>query len=67
MDPITKIVAVIVFALAMLFIGPWIVQLLWNGCLVPAVDGVHEVTYWQAFGLSALSTLLFKNFSVGGK
>ena len=45
----------------------WLVQELWNSCLVPAVDGVHDITFWQALGLSALSSILFKNVSVGGK
>ena len=38
----------------------WPVQLLWNGCLVPAVDGTHEIGFWQALGLNFLFSLLFK-------
>jgi len=36
-------------------------QLLWNGCLVPAVDGIHSIGFWQALGLNFLFTILFKN------
>jgi len=36
------------------------VMLLWNGCLITAVDGVHELTWLQAWGISLLFGLLFK-------
>ena len=35
-------------------------MLLWNGCLVGAIDGVREITWLQAWGLIILSGLLFK-------
>jgi hypothetical protein len=38
----------------------WPTQLLWNGCLVPAVNGVHEIGFWQALGLNFLFSILFK-------
>lgn len=37
-------------------------MLLWNGCLVPAVDGVHEITVLQALGLSVLASFFFRSF-----
>ena len=39
----------------------WPTQLLWNGCLVPAVDGTHEIGFWQALGLNFLFSILFKS------
>lgn len=36
---------------------------LWNGCLVGAVDGVHDITWLQAWGISVLFGLLFKSHS----
>lgn len=39
----------------------WPVQLLWNGCLIGAVDGVHEIGFWQAMGLNFLFSMLFKS------
>lgn len=36
------------------------VQLLWNNCLVPAVDGTHEIGFFQALGLNILFSILFK-------
>lgn len=35
--------------------------LLWNGCLVGAIDGVKEVTWLQAWGIQFLFAMLFKN------
>lgn len=42
------------------------VMWLWNGCLVPAINGVNEIGWLQAWGLSILVGLLFKT-SVSGK
>lgn len=41
----------------------WPVQLLWNGCLVEAVDGLNPITFWQALGINVLCSILFKNSS----
>lgn len=51
--------------LAILF--AWPVQLLWNGCLISAVDGVHPITFWQALGLNFLFSILFKGTSTSSK
>ncbi len=48
----------IVVILGLLFSYP--VMLLWNGCLVPAVDGVKEIGLLQAWGLMILFGILFK-------
>ena len=53
-------IAVLVVA-AILF--AWPVQLLWNGCLIGAVDGVHPITFWQALGLNFLFSILLKGTS----
>ena len=37
------------------------VMLLWNGCLVPAVDGVNTVTWLQTWGIIVLFGFLFKS------
>jgi len=42
------------------FVLSWPVMMLWNGCLVGAVDGVHEITWLQAWGLQFLCGILFK-------
>jgi hypothetical protein len=45
------------------FVLSWPVMMLWNGCLVGAVDGVREVTWLQAWGIQFLFALLFKSTS----
>ena len=42
------------------FLLSWPVMMLWNGCLVGAVDGVKEIGWLQAWGLQFLFNLLFK-------
>jgi hypothetical protein len=41
----------------------WPVQLLWNGCLIQAVDGLNPITFWQALGINILFSILFKKSS----
>ncbi len=49
----------IIVVVGLLFSYP--VMLLWNGCLVPAVDGVKEIGLLQAWGLMILFGILFKS------
>ena len=42
------------------FVLSWPVMMLWNLCLVGAIDGVQEVTWLQAWGIQFLFALLFK-------
>ena len=57
-NAIFMIVGIIV-TLGLLFSFP--VMLLWNGCLVPAVDGIKEIGWLQAWGLMILFGILFKS------
>ena len=41
----------------------WPVQILWNGCLIQAVDGLNPITFWQALGINILCGILFKKSS----
>ena len=41
----------------------WPTQLLWNGCLVGAVDGINPIGFWQALGLNFLFGILVKGSS----
>lgn len=50
---------VVVIVISLLLAFP--VMLLWNGCLVPAVAGVNEVTWLQTWGLMVLFGILFKS------
>jgi hypothetical protein len=51
-------ILLVVAGFGLLFSLP--VYFLWNGCLVGAIDGVHEVTWLQAWGLNILAGFLFK-------
>lgn len=48
----------IVFAVAFALVFGIVVKLLWNW-LMPAIFGLGEISYWQAFGLVILAKLLF--------
>ena len=61
MEKIVAVIAGIVTLLFLSFLLSWPVYMLWNGCLVGAIVGVQEVTWLQAWGLSVLFGLLFKN------
>jgi hypothetical protein len=43
------------------FLLSWPTYMLWNGCLVGAVNGVNEVTWLQAWGLNLLVGFMFKS------
>ena len=57
---VTTVVGIIALVLAVSFLLSWPVMRLWNGCLVGAVDGVHEVSWLQAWGISVLCGFLFR-------
>ena len=71
MEKFIVVVGAVVVGLSALllisFLLSYPVYLLWNGCLVDAVEGVKEVTWLQAWGLSALIGLLFKNNTATSK
>ena len=62
------ILVAIVFVVFLSFLLAWPVRELWNGCLVYAVDGLHEITWMQAWGITVLCGFLFKtSVSQNGK
>lgn len=65
MEKVTGAIGVIALglmgALALSFLLSWPVYMLWNGCLVSAIAGVSEVSWLQAWGLTALCGFLFKS------
>src|SRR5215510_10875686 len=64
MDPYFKrnwawiVPAAICGLIVVTFLGGTIVKLLWNW-LTPPLFGWHTITFWQAWGLLALSRILF--------
>ncbi|MFN0204658.1 MAG: hypothetical protein ACKVTZ_24295 [Bacteroidia bacterium] len=48
------------------FLGlSWVVQLLWNGIVVPTFS-LNPFTYWQAMGFFLLCRILVGGFRMGG-
>ena len=56
-------IGLLIVCLIFSIILAWPVMLLWNGCLVPAVTVCRDISFWQAFGLSILFSMLFKSSS----
>ena len=59
--------APLIFAGVLVFIaiGGAIVMLLWNW-LLPPLFGFHELTFWRAIGILALSRILFGGLGMRG-
>ena len=49
------------------FLLSWPVYMLWSGCLIDAVEGVKQVTWLQAWGITVLFSFLFKNSNTDTK
>ena len=60
MQYITAFIGLLVILVLFSFLLAWPVMELWNGCLVPAVDGIREIGWLQAWGLQFLFGILFK-------
>ena len=58
---ISLFIGMIMLAVVLGFILSYPIMLLWNGCLVPAVNGVHTIGWLQAWGIMILFGLLFKS------
>ena len=54
------VIAVIIFVGLLLALP---LAILWNGCVVPAINGVQEITWLQAWGIMIVSNILFKSTS----
>jgi hypothetical protein len=64
MDKVFIIIGAAIVGIAgILFLGfllSWPVMWLWNNALVGAIVGINEVSWFQAWGISTLSGILFK-------
>lgn len=52
-------IVLVVFFYCLILATP--VQFLWNFALVPAIDGINHIGFWQALGINLLCMILFKN------
>ena len=50
-----------ILGIGLIFVFGYVVMLLWNW-LMPDIFGLKTISYWQAWGLLALCTILFKGF-----
>jgi len=64
---IVAVVGVITLVVALSFLLSWPIMWLWNNALVGAVDGVHTVSWMQAWGISILFGFLFKTHTSSKK
>jgi hypothetical protein len=46
----------LIVALSILYAVP--IVFLWNWCLVGTIDGVHEINFWKALGISILINMI---------
>lgn len=56
---LTAMVVGIATLLFISFLLSWPVMTLWNECLMPAVTGIKEIGWIQAWGISTLCGILF--------
>ena len=61
---VARIVKFAVFGLVFFALFTFVVKWLWNW-LMPALFGMHLITFWQALGLLVLSKILFGGFRGG--
>lgn len=61
MNILLKFVTVVVLAVALSALLSLPVWLLWNIALVGAINGVNEISWMQAWGISLLCAFLFKS------
>ena len=62
-----RIVGVIVIQIVLTLFLAFPIEILWNIALVPAVNGVNEIGFWQAFGLMVLIQALVNGVKVEAK
>lgn len=60
MEKIGTFLGVVAMGLVVIFVLAFPVMFLWNHCLVPAVNGVNAIGFWQALGLMILANVLVK-------
>jgi hypothetical protein len=55
---ILRVLKFVLFVVLAATVFSFVVMLLWNR-LMPAIFGLHVISYWQALGLLVLSKILF--------
>lgn len=63
-EKVATVVFLAILGAGALFLFGLVVMWLWNW-LMPEIFGLQELSYWQAWGLLLLSSILFKNIDFG--
>lgn len=64
MKILNKIAEILTVVIIIVLIISVPVMVLWNW-LMPDIFGLPQITFWQAIGISLLTTILFKNSDTG--
>jgi len=43
----------------------WPFQWLWNNALVGSINGINPISFWEAYGIYILSTIIFRSSGIG--
>ena len=62
---VLTVIGFVILGAGLVFLFGWVVMLLWNW-LMPEIFGLKTLTYWQAWGVFALSCLLFGRIGGSG-
>ena len=62
---VLTVIGFIILGAGLLFLFGWVVMLLWNW-LMPEILGLKTLSYWQAWGVLALSCILFGRIGGSG-
>lgn len=60
MEKVLDFVGGLAVAFLIIMLLSWPIMWLWNYALVPAIDGVNNISAGQALALVVLSTMLFR-------
>ena len=60
MEKLGVFLGAVAVGLITIFLLAFPVQWLWNNCLVPAVNGINVIGFWQALGIMILANVLVK-------
>lgn len=61
MEKLGQTITLAIVSLIVSLIIAYPIMLLWNSCLVLAIPALVKITYWQAFGLKILFSMLFSS------
>ncbi len=64
-EKVVLVIGFVILGIGLLFLFGYVVMLLWNW-LMPEIFGLKTLTYWQSWGLLALSCILFGRIGGGG-